>query len=105
MDTPYYVYILRCKGGSLYTGITTDIERRFKQHTGQQAGSAKYTRSRPPLSIEQVWLARDRRSASRLEYRIKTLNKSQKEELILSPALLAEFFGDKLDAADYTPAK
>ena len=78
----YYVYILRCGDGSLYTGITTDIERRLKMHTGEIPGGAKYTRSKGVRSVEAVFEASDRRAASRLEYQIKHMTKKQKEELI-----------------------
>lgn len=79
----YYVYILRCGDGSLYTGITTDIERRLKMHTGELPGGAKYTRSKGVCSVEAVFEVSDRRAASRLEYQIKHMTKKQKEELIL----------------------
>lgn len=49
IERPWYLYLLECTGGSIYTGITTDVARRFAQH---QAGKgAKYTRSRKPLRI------------------------------------------------------
>lgn len=78
----YYTYILRCADGSLYTGITTDPARRFAQHAGQQAGGAKYTASHRPDRMEAVWRTADRASASRLEYRIKSLTRREKEQLI-----------------------
>lgn len=102
MSGNYFVYILRCQDGSLYTGITTDVQRRFEEHCGRRAGRAKYTRSRHPLCIERVWQTTDRPLASRLEYRIKTLTKAQKEQLIRDPALLAVFLGDTLDLSAYT---
>ena len=49
MRVAWWVYMLRCRDGSLYTGVTTDVERRFAQH---RAGTgAKYTRSHPPEAI------------------------------------------------------
>lgn len=102
MDTIYYVYILRCKGDSLYTGITTDVKRRFEEHCGLRTGCAKYTRVNPPICIERVWQAGNRASASRLEYHIKTLSKQKKEELIESPNDLFSFFGDKLNIDEYS---
>ena len=78
----YYVYILRCGDGSLYTGITTDLEKRLNMHKGEIPGGAKYTRSKGVLSIEAVFEAKDRSDASKLEYRIKHMTKQQKEELI-----------------------
>lgn len=82
----YYIYILRCEGGSLYTGITTDLERRFRQHAGERSGGAKYTALRPPLRFEAVFTADGRSAASKLEYRIKALCRSEKEQLILGAA-------------------
>lgn len=101
MDTVYYIYILRCTDDSFYTGITTDVQRRFEQHCGQRAGSAKYTRAHPPIRVECVWRAPDRRSASRLEYRIKALTRSQKEQLIASPEKLQSFWGESLETDIY----
>ena len=74
----YYVYILRCAGGTLYTGIAADIERRMKEHFGQTEKCAKYTRSHRAESLEALWTALDRSFASKLEYRIKQLTKAQK---------------------------
>ncbi len=102
MNTPYFVYVLRCKDNSLYTGITTNVARRFDQHCGKRVGSAKYTRSRTPIRIEAIWQTANRSLASCLEYRIKTLSKEKKEALILSPASLSTVFGDRLDSDAYT---
>lgn len=78
----YYIYILRCADQSLYTGITTNLQRRFAQHSGKSRGGAKYTAVHPPLFFEAVWQAQDRSSASRLENRIKKLTRIQKLRLI-----------------------
>lgn len=75
-----FLYILRCGDGSLYTGITLDLERRFAQH---QAGRAsRYTRSRLPVSL--VWWreAGSWGDALREELRIKRLSRSEKEALV-----------------------
>lgn len=78
----YYIYILRCTDRSLYTGITTNLQRRFAQHSGKIRGGAKYTAVHPPLLFEAVWQANDRSSASRLENRIKKLTRIQKQQLL-----------------------
>lgn len=79
----YYTYILRCSDGSLYTGITTDLRRRFAEHAGGRSRSgAKYTAARSPVAYECAFLSPDRSSASRLEARIKALSRSQKLLLI-----------------------
>ena len=101
MATPYFVYILRCEDNSLYTGITTDIARRLRQHLGEQAGGAKCTRAHRPVAVERVWQTADRSSASRLEIRIKMLSKAQKEALVAAPALLNDYFSPLLDCNEY----
>ncbi|MBR4627823.1 MAG: GIY-YIG nuclease family protein [Ruminococcus sp.] len=89
----YYVYIIRCTGGLLYTGITNDVERRMSEHFGQTEKCAKYTRSHQAEALEALWSAPDRSHASRLEYRIKQLPKAKKLRLIEDDSCLAEFFG------------
>ena len=72
----WYVYLLICKGGALYTGITTDVERRFAQHLAGKG--AKYTRSFPPERVLASWPCASRRIALQLEYAIKRLLPEQK---------------------------
>lgn len=76
----FYVYILRCEKNCLYTGITSDVERRFREHC--EGKGAKYTKTHKPLGVEAVWEAANKNEASRLEYRIKALSKDEKEDLI-----------------------
>ncbi|MCR5736403.1 MAG: GIY-YIG nuclease family protein [Eubacterium sp.] len=78
----YFVYILRCEDNSLYTGITTDVERRFQEHAEKGEKGAKYTRTRDVKCIEAVWRCANRPQASKLEYRIKKLDKKKKQTLI-----------------------
>lgn len=94
----YFTYVLRCKDGSLYTGITTDVPRRMKEHASGKG--ARCTRLRGFSNLEAVWSSEDRSRASRLEYRIKQLTKSQKEELVRT-GNLEHALGDKLNAGDY----
>lgn len=82
--TAYQVYIIRCADGTLYTGITTDVERRFEEHKSGGSKAAKYTRAHGAVELAAVWDAPDRTAASRLEYRIKHLSRAEKEELIAS---------------------
>ena len=77
----YFVYMLRCEDGSVYTGITTDMARRWREHTGTDGKGAKYTRRHPPVKVLSLWQCEGRGAASRLEYRIKQLPKPRKEEL------------------------
>ena len=78
----YYIYILRCEDNSLYTGITTDVHRRFKEHTADKVKGAKYTKAHRPIKIEAVWETDTKANALRIECYIKKLAKSEKEELI-----------------------
>lgn len=77
----YYVYIVECADGTFYTGITTDIDRRLLEHN-YSFKSAKYTRSRRPVRLVYSVKAGDRSSASKEEYRIKRMSRSQKQVLI-----------------------
>jgi putative endonuclease len=80
----YYVYLLRCTGGSLYAGITTDLGRRFREHRAGGARGARYTRAHPPERYAGAWAAPDRAAASRLEARLKKLSHGEKETLLRS---------------------
>ena len=76
----YIVYILRCGDGSLYTGITNDLEHRVAVHNSGRGG--KYTRSHLP--VEPVWGERvpDKPTALRRELEIKAMTREQKRKLI-----------------------
>lgn len=90
-ESNWYVYILRCADGSLYTGITTDPQRRLRQHRGELKGGARYTRSRSPLSLVWLEVQPDRASATRREIQIKGLKASAKESLLKQFKLAEEF--------------
>ena len=85
-----YVYILECEGGELYTGITTDIVRRFAEHTAREGVGAKYTRSHPAKAIRALWETDDMRSAARIEWRIKRWPRKKKLQLIADPSQLSK---------------
>lgn len=79
----YYVYILQCSDNSLYTGITTDINRRIQEHNDDiSTKGARYTRARRPVHLVYQSLFNNRSEASAEESRIKKLTKKQKELLI-----------------------
>lgn len=77
----YYLYILECADKTLYTGITTNLERRVVEHNGNKLG-AKYTASRRPVKLVFSKKFKNRSGASVEEARIKKLNRIQKLELI-----------------------
>ncbi len=74
----WHVYLVSCNDNSLYCGITTNIERRLKQHNGLLSGGAKYTRNKRPVTLCMSVLCANRQQASRLEALIKALPKTQK---------------------------
>ncbi|MFH0724830.1 MAG: GIY-YIG nuclease family protein [Pseudomonadota bacterium] len=69
---PWYVYIVRCNDGTLYTGITTDLEGRMVSHNSGKGG-AKYTKARRPVVLVYAEGAESRSEASKREYRIKQM--------------------------------
>lgn len=101
----YYTYILRCKDNSLYTGITTDLERRLKEHKEKGEKTAKYTLTHTAEKMEIAWESENRVLASKLEFNIKRLAKKQKEGLIKDPQLLNKFLGDKIQTELYLSIK
>jgi putative endonuclease len=76
----YFVYILKCKDGSLYTGITTDLARRLAEHTSGKG--AKYTRGKKAGKIVYSEKKRNRSTASKREAEIKSWTRAQKIILI-----------------------
>ena len=77
----YFVYILECNDGSLYTGITKDVVKRLEEHNTKDSG-AKYTKARRPVRLVYQEPSEDRSSASKREYEIKKLTRLKKLELI-----------------------
>ena len=76
--TAWFVYMLRCADGSLYTGITTDVDRRVAEHNGDGVLAARYTRSRRPVELVYVEAAASRSEAARREAAIKRLDRARK---------------------------
>ena len=89
----YYVYILRCEDNTLYTGITTDVKRRFLEHSEDKVKGAKYTKAHKPKEIAAAWEVGTKSDAPKLEYRIKKLEKAEKETLISEDSENQEIFG------------
>ena len=79
MEKVWTVYILECGDGTLYTGITDDLERRLKAHA--QGKGAKYTRGRGPLKLRYREELPDKGAALKREYAIKQLSKAEKMAL------------------------
>ena len=82
MEQIWYLYMLRCRDGSLYTGITTDVEKRLEQH--RSGKGAKYTRGRGPLELVYSEALPSRSEALKREAGIKRLRHEEKLQLIAS---------------------
>lgn len=78
----WWVYLIRCGDGSLYTGIATDVDRRFAEHESQGPKGAKYTRGKLPLEIVYRREVGTRSEACKEELRIKSLSRRQKLALV-----------------------
>ena len=78
----WHLYLIRCHDGSLYTGITTNVARRFAEHRGNGDTGAKYLRGREPLVLVFQKKLGSRSLALGVESKVKKLSKARKEELI-----------------------
>ena len=81
----WIVYILECADGSLYTGITTDLERRIRSHA--KGTGAKYTRHRGPFTVRYTESVDSKGAALQREAAIKALNRSAKVALLTTPSV------------------
>ena len=80
MDKKWYLYILRCADGTLYTGITTDVEARLETH--RSGKGAKYTRGRTPLELVYREECEDHSQALKRELAVKDMSREEKQKLI-----------------------
>lgn len=92
----WFLYLVRCADGSLYTGITTDVQRRFSEHCGidgkqgKSGKGAKFFRGKQPLSLVYQMEVAGRSAALKLEYRVKQLAKADKEALVMGRLAISE---------------
>jgi putative endonuclease len=80
MADQWYTYIVRCADNTLYTGITTDVERRLKEHNSDKKG-ARYTRGRRPVALVHCEMFSSRAEASRREAAIKKMKAERKRHV------------------------
>lgn len=78
----YYTYIVQCADGTFYTGKTSDVDHRIKQHNGLISGGAKYTKLRRPVKLVHVEEYTSNKFACNRESEIKKLTHQQKEKLV-----------------------
>ena len=76
----WHLYVVECSDGSLYTGITTNVDRRVSQHSAGKG--AKYTRSRKPVKLITSWEIGNRSEASKAEYAFKQNTRKEKLRLL-----------------------
>lgn len=79
-DKTHYVYVVECSDGTLYTGYTTDVERRVEEHNAGEG--AKYTRGRTPVRPVHVEEYETRSEAMSREHEVKSLSREEKERLV-----------------------
>ena len=82
----YYFYMLRCSDNSIYSGVTTDPERRVKEHNLDNAKASKYTRAHRPVKLVYTEKHKDKKSAMRREAEVKKWPKAKKETLVTKTA-------------------
>ena len=80
MEKSWFVYIVECADGTLYTGVTTDVERRVIEHNDSGKGAA-YTSMRRPVVLRHVESVETRSDALKREYAIKQLDRTEKQQL------------------------
>lgn len=88
--------MIRTSRGLIYTGITTDIKRRLRQHNGEIKGGAKALRGKGPHTLLALWSTGSRSEASKLECYLKSLTKANKENIILNTSASCEFSAKRI---------
>lgn len=91
----WYLYLVRCADGKLYTGISTDVLRRLEEH--RSGCGARYLRGRGPLRLERDFAVASRSEATALELRVKRLSRRDKEKLIRGELQLSDLLSGKIE--------
>jgi putative endonuclease len=97
----WFLYVLECRNGSLYTGIAIDVEKRFAQHVAGKG--ARYTRANPPQRILAVAEYDDRASATRAEYAVKQLTPEQKRSFCAQHRYTAASSAENITESEKAP--
>lgn len=80
---PWYLYLVRCGDGSIYTGVSTDVSRRLAEHQSGRGKGARYLRGRGPLTLARKIRVGDKSTAFKLEWRVKKFSRTRKVDLIV----------------------
>lgn len=99
-QSTWFVYFVRCRDGEIYTGIATDVARRFAEHEAGGARSARFLRGRGPLELVTSLPAGSRSSALKIEARLKKLPRRTKLALLANEHALALTVQALLEPAD-----
>ena len=83
----WFIYILQCSDTTFYTGITSNLERRIREHNKSKSVGAKYTRARRPAILVYKEECENRAQAGRREREIKRISRKEKEKLVLGASL------------------
>ena len=86
----WYLYLIRCRDSTLYTGISTDVDRRFAQHQGSGNAGSKYLKGRGPLSLVFQEKLGARSLALKVERKVRRMSKARKEKLIRAGGYAAQ---------------
>jgi putative endonuclease len=89
-EDSWFVYLVRCSDGSFYAGVTTDLERRLRQHNGEIVGGANYTRARRPVALAWYEACEDRSVAQQREYSVRRSPRLNKQRLAATAALIKD---------------
>ena len=92
----WYLYLIRCRDESLYTGISTDVNRRFHQHQGEGNAGSKYLKGRGPLTLVFQKRLGNKTLALKVEGKVKKLSKGRKENLVEVPGRIKEIMKGKV---------
>ena len=96
----FFVYVVGCADGSLYTGFAADVKKRVREHYFRLPSAAKYSKSHPVKSLELVFALLEKSDALKLEARFKRLSHGQKLSVIEKPERLFELLPE---AAQWKP--
>ena len=97
----WYIYMIRCRDGSLYTGITTDVPRRLAEHRENGNAGAKYLRGRGPLTLVLQKSIGSKSMALSVEIKVKELPKIKKEELLQSDTSIERIIQEVRDGVTH----
>ncbi|WP_422138829.1 GIY-YIG nuclease family protein [Endozoicomonas sp. ALC020] len=92
----WFVYIILASNNSLYTGITTNVERRWKEHSGKKKGGARFFNGKKPAALMYLEAGHNRSTAGRREAAIKKMTRTQKEALLKEKQNIASNYAEVL---------